>query len=76
MKSHKKLSRQEYIEHLTETIIAHQLRITDMLESIKDTRKAINETKKHIRKYQALLKDAENTEVDYYELRNVYKLSF
>lgn len=63
-KAEKQFVKELYIENLNRSVTDHQKRITDMLETIKNYRNVINETKKHIRKYKALIKDAENTGVD------------
>lgn len=63
-KRQKRLAKELYIENLTTSITDHEKRIVGMERTIKDTRKAISETKKHILHYRDLIKDAENTKVD------------
>jgi hypothetical protein len=63
-KEEKQFVKEEYIENLANSVIAHENLIKDILETIKNYRRTITVTKKHIRKYKALIKEAEKTKVD------------
>lgn len=60
-KKEKKFLKELYIQNLTNSVTEHEKRIIDMEKSIKRTREAIRETKAHIKHYQELIKDAEDT---------------
>jgi peptidoglycan hydrolase CwlO-like protein len=53
-----------WVESLTKTIIDHERNVKNMEETIKNYKDKIATTKKHIKEYQTLLKDAEDTKVD------------
>jgi len=63
-KREKRILKKIWIENLTNAVSEHEERVKNMEETIKNFKDKIAITKKHIREYKALVKDAEDTKVD------------